>query len=40
VRWALDFGRLVCLLLVAMLHFVPDGPDLRAAPSCAVAERA
>jgi hypothetical protein len=42
VRGSLDFGRPVCLLLDAMLHFVPDGPDLRAAlrRAVAVAERA
>ncbi|GAA2379032.1 SAM-dependent methyltransferase [Dactylosporangium salmoneum] len=27
----LDFDRPICLLLIAMLHFVPDTPELRAA---------
>jgi len=27
----LDLGRPVCLLLIAMLHFIPDSPDLREA---------
>ncbi|WP_433086083.1 SAM-dependent methyltransferase [Dactylosporangium sp. CA-052675] len=31
VKALLDFTRPVCLLLVAMLHFVPDTPELRAA---------
>ncbi|WP_432840529.1 SAM-dependent methyltransferase [Dactylosporangium sp. CA-092794] len=31
VRAQLDFDRPVCLLLIAMLHFVPDTPELRAA---------
>ncbi|MFI5909545.1 SAM-dependent methyltransferase [Dactylosporangium sp. NPDC051541] len=31
VKSLLDLTEPVCLLLVAMLHFVPDTPDLRAA---------
>lgn len=31
VRALVDFGQPVCLLLVAMLHFIPDSPDLHAA---------
>ncbi|MGI5243520.1 SAM-dependent methyltransferase [Dactylosporangium sp. CA-139066] len=31
VRALLDFDRPVCILLIAMLHFVPDTPELRAA---------
>ncbi|MER7272910.1 SAM-dependent methyltransferase [Dactylosporangium sp. NPDC000244] len=31
VKALLDFTRPVCLLLVAILHFVPDTPELRAA---------
>ncbi|WP_433218657.1 SAM-dependent methyltransferase [Dactylosporangium sp. CS-047395] len=31
VKALLDFARPICLLLVAMLHFVPDTPELRAA---------
>jgi SAM-dependent methyltransferase len=31
VRALLDLDQPVCLLLIAMLHFVPDTPELRAA---------
>ncbi|MEV4516392.1 SAM-dependent methyltransferase [Dactylosporangium sp. NPDC049525] len=31
VRALVDFDRPVCLLLVAMLHFIPDSPELHAA---------
>jgi SAM-dependent methyltransferase len=31
VRALLDFDQPVCLLLIAMLHFVPDTPELRSA---------
>ncbi|MEU0562815.1 SAM-dependent methyltransferase [Dactylosporangium sp. NPDC006015] len=31
VRALVDFGEPVCLLLVAMLHFIPDSADLHAA---------
>ncbi|MET7426086.1 SAM-dependent methyltransferase [Dactylosporangium sp. NPDC005555] len=31
VRALVDFDRPVCLLLVAMLHFIPDSADLHAA---------
>jgi hypothetical protein len=34
VQALLDFDRPVCLLLIAMLHFVPDTPELRAALRC------
>jgi hypothetical protein len=31
VRALVDFDRPVCLLLVAMLHFIPDSPELHTA---------
>lgn len=31
VRALVDFDQPVCLLLVAMLHFIPDSPELHAA---------
>jgi hypothetical protein len=29
VRALIDFGRPVCLVMLAVLHFAPDGPELR-----------
>jgi hypothetical protein len=33
VRDFIDFEQPVCLLMIAVLHFIPDGPDLSAALS-------
>lgn len=34
VRALLDFDKPVCILMIAVLHFVPDGPALDAALAC------